>query len=477
MGHVLLVQGDARQIPLKDHSVHCCVTSPPYWGLRDYGLATWQGGDAMCEHRAGPGGDHCRHCGAVWHDHGIGQEPLHDCLAWARQGPPCSRCYVCRLRVVFCEVWRVLRNDGTLWLNLGDSYAGSWGAQSRPDGTDLHSRLAGGSMLSARQIQAHPRGQQGAGSLKHTPGLKPKNLCGLPWRVALALQADGWYLRAEMIWYKGNPMPESVTDRPTRAHEQIFLLTKQARYFYDAEIVKEPFTEVYASQETYRQRCGHGDHYCENNSAPKGGGFRGGGGLKGSAVLHPAGRNLRSVWFLSSEPYTGAHYATMPTALVERCVKAGSSAGGACSVCGRPWVRSGEHGDSHSQRADETVYTAKAYRHPQSAPRGTNKNFGAASQVSTGWGPSCVCNAPVCPCFAFDPFCGTGTVPLVARALGRHGIGMDLSFPYLHKQARKRLQLDALAQWEGQAARDIPPQSYSDLPLFAGGQADKEPYV
>src|SRR5262249_43093707 len=139
--------------------------------------------------------------------------------------------YVAKMVDVFREVRRVLRKDGTLWLNLGDSYAGSWGAQSRQDGNDNRTTLEGGSMLSARQIQAHPR-RTHTGSLKNTPGLKSKDLVGIPWRVAFALQADGWYLRSDIIWHKPNPMPESCTDRPTKSHEYIFLFSKSQRYFY-----------------------------------------------------------------------------------------------------------------------------------------------------------------------------------------------------------------------------------------------------
>jgi DNA modification methylase len=159
---VSLIQADARAIPLRDGCVQCCITSPPYFGLRDYGIAQQ-----------------------------IGLESTPDA-------------YVAALVAVFREVRSVLADDGVLWLNIGDSYAGSWGAQSRPNGNDVGSTLQGGSMLSARQILAHPKMTQ-TGSLKNTPGLKSKDLIGMPWRVAFALQADGWYLRSDIIWSKPNP--------------------------------------------------------------------------------------------------------------------------------------------------------------------------------------------------------------------------------------------------------------------------------
>ena len=173
------VMDGLRQLP--DKSVHCVVTSPPYWGLRDYGVA-----------------------GQI----GLEKTPAE---------------FVSRMVEVFREVRRVLRSDGVCFVNLGDSYAGSWCAQSRGD--DHAGTLQGGSTLSARQIEAHPKGTH-TGSLKNTPGLKPKDLCGIPWRVAFALQDDGWCLRQEIIWSKPNPMPESVTDRCTKAHEQVFLFSK-----------------------------------------------------------------------------------------------------------------------------------------------------------------------------------------------------------------------------------------------------------
>ncbi len=211
------------------------------------------GGDAGCEHewgaelpgdsRGGSGTPTDKNNRGEGYGRAVERGAIcQSCGAW--RGTlglePTPELYCEHLVQVFHEVWRVLRPDGTVWCNLGDSYAGSWGAQSRPNGNDIGSTLEGGSMLSARQIQAHPRGQAHTGSLKNTPGLKPKDLVGVPWRVAFALQADGWWLRSDIIWSKPNPMPESVTDRPTKSHEYLFLLAKSQTYYYDAEAVREP---------------------------------------------------------------------------------------------------------------------------------------------------------------------------------------------------------------------------------------------
>ena len=270
-----ILQGDCRETlkTLPDSSVHCCVTSPPYFGLRDYGC-----------------------------DNQIGLEETPDA-------------FVAEMVAVFREVWRVLRDDGTLWLNLGDSYAGSWGAQSRPNGSDVKSNLQGGSPLSARQIASHPKGTH-TGSLKKTPGCKPKDLIGIPWRVAFALQADGWYLRQEIIWHKPNPMPESVTDRCTKAHEQIFLLSKSPRYYFDAVAIQEPSSEFGKTPNRPRKDTGR----------------RKGQAHVGIDAVNNCGvsetRNRRSVWTVSTKPYKGAHFATFPPELIKPCVLAGCPEGG-----------------------------------------------------------------------------------------------------------------------------------------------------
>lgn len=294
----MIVRGHALHLPLKDHSVQCVVTSPPYWGLRDYQTEGQFGLEAT------------------------------------------PREYVDTMVQVFREVWRVLKDDGTLWLNLGDSYAGSWGAQSRPNGNDLKSTLEGGSPLSARQILAHPK-ETGTGSLKHTPGLKVKDLIGLPWRVAFALQEDGWYLRQDVIWAKPNPMPESVKDRCTKAHEYLFLLSKNERYYFDQEAIKEPRVagdrgSSFVSEQDMATKRGLGKG---PRSVRVPAGWKTGAGSHGT--IHAEGReqtvsyvddtftrrNKRSVWTIPTQAYPEAHFATFPEKLVEPCLLAGSRRG------------------------------------------------------------------------------------------------------------------------------------------------------
>lgn len=292
---VQIINADAlaglAQIP--DKSVHCVVTSPPYWGLRDYGV-----------------------------EGQIGLETTPEA-------------FVARLVEVFREVRRVLRKDGVLFLNLGDSYAGSWGAQSRGNETgESKSTLSGASMLSARQIKAHPKGTL-TGSLKNTPGLKPKDLVGIPWMVAFALRADGWWLRQEIIWHKPNPMPESVTDRCTKAHEHIFLLSKSERYFFDANAIREAAVATsITSMDGGPQRKSDGSNANNGRNFRQRGHERAHEGFNGRWDAMPKseqqayGRNKRSVWSIATTPYGEAHFATFPEELPEICIKAGCPAGG-----------------------------------------------------------------------------------------------------------------------------------------------------
>lgn len=387
-------------------------------------------------------GGRCGKCGARHIDQQLGLENVSDCLAWARGEPPCPQCYVCDLRQVARELWRVLRDDGTLWLVLGDSFSSG-------------GRVGHGTRQSYKQ-QSN-RGMNGTNDPSRPPqpsGLTPKNLVGIPWHVAFALQADGWTLRSEIIWAKPNPMPGSQTDRPTVSHEQVFLLTKQARYFYDAEAVAECATTG-----------NNGSSFVSAYDIATKPGL--GRGARKSDAIGTNGRNiqtrtLRDVWTFATEPYTGAHYATFPTALVERCIKAGTSQAGCCAVCGSPCIRQGEYGapNKTTTRGQQAWAAATGQR---------DGRGGLPMRVyrTIGWVPGCDCDAAIRPCTVFDPFVGAGTVPLVARALGRYGVGMDLSWPYLHDQARPRLQLDALAAWEGEHPRRQREQDYEGLPLFS----------
>jgi DNA modification methylase len=250
-----IIQGDTLEVlkQLPDAFVQCCVTSPPYYALRDYGV-----------------------------DGQIGREET-------------PKRYIERLVAVFREVRRVLRADGVLWLNIGDTYA-----------NDVEQ---GGHSSGKHQKELHQMVR-----LRRFTGLPGKNLLGIPWRLALALQADGWYLRCDIIWSKVNALPESVKDRPTRAHEYLFLLSKSARYFYDADAIREPL--ITESNKRWKSREPWGKLA---QLTPVGEGIR--------EWNHPMGRNKRSVWTINTQPFPQAHFAVMPPKLVEPCILAGSRIG------------------------------------------------------------------------------------------------------------------------------------------------------
>jgi DNA modification methylase len=263
---ITFICGDARNIPLANETVQCVVTSPPYYGLRDYGVS-----------------------GQI----GLEQTPEE---------------YVAKLVDVFREVRRVMREDGTLWLNLGDSYAGSGGAGGDYNKGGLkegqpHYKSNFDTVKSKRDAK-----RWGGGNLPATGNLKPKDLIGIPWMVAFALRADGWYLRSDIIWHKPNPMPESVRDRPTKSHEYMFLLSKSQHYYYDNEAIREAYTKpldrwggdklVANGTSIYDEGTGQ-QTYRDRNMRP-----------------NANGRNRRTVWTIATSPYSGAHFATFPPALV-----------------------------------------------------------------------------------------------------------------------------------------------------------------
>lgn len=256
-----------RLIP--DKTIQCCITSPPYWSLRDYKI------DGQL---------------------GLERTPEE---------------YVIKMVEAFREVRRVLKNDGTLWLNLGDSYAGSWGDSGhRPErsGNLGHQRKK-----STKWFERHGHPQAGNPPAANVPGLKPKDLCGIPWRVAFALQADGWWLRQDIIWHKPNPMPESVKDRCTKAHEYIFLLAKSRKYYCNMEAIKEPATKGAAGSTFNTGKTAIHQLRRASNKERKDSGLD---------------RNKRSVWAVTTKPFKGAHFATFPPDLIEPCVLAGCPEGG-----------------------------------------------------------------------------------------------------------------------------------------------------
>ena len=422
--------GDCRTIlaELPEASVDCVVTSPPYWGLRDYGTAEWLGGDELHDHRgsvvrttvpvmASPKqranrGSHgvrsgdCE-CGAVRVDSQIGLEPSPES-------------YVAALVDVFREVWRVLKPSGTVWLNLGDTYAANrtWQAD--------------------QTIATTPNGYE-AGS-RVPPGLKSKDLVGIPWRVAFALQAAGWYLRSDVIWAKPNPMPESVTDRPTKAHEYVFMLTKAPRYYFDSFAVREPISESMQraidrgpraaagqNMERYATWQARSDLFGGDSANAL---FASADGLSRAA----AGRNVRTVWTMAPQPYPGTHFAVFPPELPERCIKASSSEHGVCPECGTPWVRQVE---LERVPRPERLWTAK--ENPDRQDEGHPETKWTRA-TSTGWAAGCPHGLDPVPATILDPFGGTGTVGLAANRLSRRAILVDLNPTYLRQSLTRAAQ-------------------------------------
>ena len=390
-------QGDALAVlrTLPAESVHCCVTSPPYWGLRDYGT-----------------------------DGQIGLERTPDE-------------YVARIVEVFREVRRVLRADGTLWLNLGDSYAA--GKQGRDDeGPDDIARRA--AAYGTGTVKASAKGANGK-ARKAPDGLKPKDLVGIPWLVAFALRADGWYLRSDIIWAKPNPMPESVTDRPTKAHEYLFMLSKSATYYYDAEAIKEPVQHPRVLHKSTAKTDAQEAAY--HGNAPTN---------LGRCGTDPAGRNRRTVWTVATAPFSEAHFATFPPALVEPCIKAGTSARGVCPECGAPWVRVVERREAKDTGA--AIGGDPARRDGGTRERDTSGAGGNRLAVRTigtdAWLPTCAHVeqlgaeplAPPVPAVVLDPFSGAGTTALVATRLQRRAIGIELNPEYV-AMSERRIRSDA----------------------------------
>ncbi len=467
---------ELRKLPAE--SVQCVVTSPPYWGLRDYGHWFMQ---------------------TVWGDLNDFQQPRKHKDRWLfrlkwraaeRAGvlspnsetwigayglEPTPDMFVAHTVEVFAEVRRVLRDDGTLWLNLGDSYAAGGGKQlgrrdESPECLERRFRAYG-----TGRVKASTGGNR-ASSLAVTHSLKPKDLIGIPWRVALALQADGWWLRSDIIWHKPNPMPESVSDRPTKAHEYLFLLTKRANYFYDAEAIRED--SAYPDDD----RCGRAT--TEHKRMPT----NEIAGIRPGSQSYPT-RNKRSVWEVRAGPepllewlcenhrevlmemlaaanagqltdtwkiatqgFPEAHFATYPEDLIMPCIKAGTSLKGCCPECGKPWERITE-----KERTFESG-SGKAGNTPDGKHKGSEQaesgdydiRMGPVMQSKTiGWERGCGCfddvdgpgRAPG-PCMVLDPFAGSGTTGVVALRHGCDFIGIELNDEYAD-MARTRINGDA----------------------------------
>jgi DNA modification methylase len=410
---------------LPPRSVQCCVTSPPYFGLRRYAGVTATAWPEI-EYTPMPGLPPV-------------VIPAMVCCLGDESDP---LAYVGHLVHVFRLVWRVLRNDGTLWLNLGDSYAGNRSYQVSP--TKWKSLEFGGS-----------------NACKVPDGCKQKDLLLIPSRVALALQADGWLLRNDVIWHKPNPMPASVQDRLTVSHEHIFLLAKQQRYYYDQQAIAEPSVSDHGSGNGFKRPARL---------------VAGGRGNDEPWEPQPT-RNARDVWSIPTRPYSGAHFAVFPEELPRRCILAGSSPQ-ACEQCGAPWKRVmgdatlnpdrpqarraqalwQERGltDAHLQairavgladagKAIETMTGSGANAEEMIALAaeakqtlgGYYREFLFGGKQTTGWQPTCRCESEgTGRSVVLDPFAGSGTTLRVAERLGRDSIGIELG-DYEHLQQER----------------------------------------
>ncbi len=391
-----VIQADVREglAQLDAGSVQCVITSPPYFGLRNYGV-----------------------------DGQLGMEAT-------------PQAFVCALVEVFREVRRVLRDDGVCFVNLGDSYASGSNGSNYPQSSEeflvRNTRQARKSTLGGSTGTLGMARNKGASA----DGLKPKDLCLIPERFALAMQDDGWWVRSRIAWCKTAPMPESVTDRPTNAWEHIWLFTKNRRYYWDADAVRVPM----ATEPHGRGGDPNGATVAVYQSP----------GAVSRDTDRPwgstTGRNLWSYWVIGPEPTKEAHFATFPTEIPRIAISAGTSERGCCPTCGAPWRRVVERGPGLPRERDELRNVP-----PGSTSDGRDTISGGAllarraehPHQDLGWQPSCSCpdHEPT-PCTVLDPFAGSGTTLLVAERLGRDSIGIELSPTYV-ELARKRINGDA----------------------------------
>jgi DNA modification methylase len=441
VGHVL-----DRLADLPNESVHCVVTSPPYYSLRSYGTEpqVW-GGDPNCSHVWGEpipakpqtGGDGSAStlttttplAAAARQNHSGKESAFCRCGAWRGDLglEPTPWHFIEHLVLIFREIKRVLRKDATCWINIGDSYAGGRGGN-----------YTKGTRNTSGQNITNVRNRPGWLSATN---VKAKDLLMLPAQLALALRADGWRLRSEIVWAKKAPMPESCTDRPTCAHEKVFLLTKSKNYFYDSVAAAEAFAE-----EEY-----NGGHEIMHNMPGRKAGNR-----RAYSVEHRAGMselqrekeqsssypNMRNVWFLGPAPFPGAHFAVFSPEIPRRAILAGTSAKGVCPKCGAPRVRVVEK--KSFDRNTDRLYGGTLGHNPSGTVPGSNTRGCPDPETQTiGWRPSCACDAgkPV-RATVLDCFLGSGTTALVADQLGRDCIGIELA-PSYAAMSERRVRDDA----------------------------------
>lgn len=454
-GDRTLYLGDAWDLAsqLEPESMDCLITSPPYWGLRDYGLPPVViGGDVGCEHEwsselphgrrgnrgvsgtggnlnpsldesgqgagAGTGGSYCTHCGAWRGQFGLEPHP---------------QLYIDHLVDLFERLRPALKATATVWLNLGDSYGGCSFVPG--DSTD-RPKNAGDRRTSRRRKQVTDN------------WLRPKQLLGMPWRVAIAMQEAGWLLRNAMVWRKPNPMPSSVRDRLSCTYEHVFLFVKEPRYHFDLDAVRE------ASVEPNRKRgpadTFGGSSWEERGQHSEGGAWhpRGGADIaQGNSIAektnHASGKNPGDVRTWPTAPFPEAHFATFPPALPEWCLRAGCP-NEVCVECGKPKVRVVEQVERDS--ADYPAYDGKGALDEVPGGNGRNaprKKVAGGSSLARydrrdmGWEPTCSCSTDFRPGCVLDPFAGAGTVLCVAKEMGLRGIGFELSPEYVEMAGRR----------------------------------------
>jgi len=453
---LVFLKGDARKLPLEDGTVQCVVTSPPYWGLRKYSgdqELIWEPAEvrvsdaALC---ASEGHVVVREEQEVEIRTGLGLEELSKkyrgggkkqgeiekftvvrglcarCGAWvgAYGLEPTVEMYVEHTVDVLREVRRVLRKDGVVFWNLGDSYAaGKHNGYDDPGWNNTQSR-------------------------KPPPGLKPKDICLIPQRVAIAAQMDGWWVRSMIVWAKSNPMPESVTDRPTNSWEHIIMLTKSENYFWDADAVRENVTgnahdrgdginpKAKAAGKNSRV---YKDRDAKHPSKPKQNpSFSG--AISGGLV---SSRNMRNIWTFASQPYAEAHFATFPEELPRRCILAATSERGSCRQCGAPWERVvrvtggtiGKSWHGHENDLEEGLMQADGAE--------IREGLDSYDRQTVGCRPTCMCRGQhgiTEPCLVLDPFAGSGTTGRVAIELNRRAVLNDLAYQELAEKRTSKVQ-------------------------------------
>lgn len=426
MSDLQIIKGDARALPIPDNSVQCIVTSPPYWGLRKYSgeqELIWLPWPIGCEIRLPAGqriSEMCEHRFLEFSMMESDRDRIqHSCRCGAWRGAfglePTIEMYVQHTVEILRECRRVLRSDGVLFWNIGDSYSALKGYSGDLKPQDLQASNKG----SLRGKENRRIGPQ--------PCLKPKDLCLIPSRVALAAQADGWWVRSMILWAKPNPMPESVTDRPTDAYEHIIMLTKLEHYFWDADAVREPTTGN-------AHHPGYGDGGPKAREREKEGTFQ---SWRESTPERFSSRNLRNVWTFATQPYAEAHFATFPEELPRRCILAATSARGACLQCGAPWERVTRNSVTSGKSWNgDTLKSAGVNRNENNDFAGDKFYENYSVRQPIGWRPTCLCpgqRGKTAPCVILDPFAGSGTVGRVALELNRKAILNDLAYQDLQE--------------------------------------------